>query len=143
LKTAEPYFAGDHELDDGTPNQRLMVCVYEGNLGLVWSRGKTSDDDRSSAGVGPDPLRTINRDMEMPDARRQTGGLGAEHGDDLEIFGAVVDERNSAAQRFGQWRMDHEFRRRLSSLSVGVGRPQNGYRYDNCDKRPDHVFSPD
>jgi len=117
-----------------------MVCVYERNLGLVWSRRKTSDDDRPAAGVGPDPLRAINRDMEMPNAGRHIERLRAEHGNDLEIFGAVVDERNSAAQRFGQRRIDHEFRRRLSSLSVGVGRPQKGYRYDNCDECPDHVF---
>jgi hypothetical protein len=87
-----------------------MVCVYEGNLGLVWSRRKASDDDRPAAGVGPDPLRAINRDMEMPDAGRHIERLRAEHGNDLEIFGAVVDERNSAAQRFGQRRIDHEFR---------------------------------
>jgi hypothetical protein len=84
-------------------------------------------------------LRAINRDMEMPDAGRHIDGLRAKHRDDLEIFGAVVDERNSAAQRFRQRRVDHEFRRRLSSLSVGVGRPQNGYRYDNCNECPDHV----
>ena len=116
-----------------------MVCVYESNLGLMRSRRKTSDDDRASAGIGPDPLRAINRNMEMPDARRQIGGLRAEHWDDLKIFGAVLDERDSAAQRFGQRRIDHEFRRRLSSLSDGVRRPRNGYRYDNGDECSDHV----
>jgi hypothetical protein len=79
-----------------------MVCVYESYLGFVRSGRKASDDDRSAAGVGPDPLRAINRDMEMPDARRHIERLRAEHGNDLEIFGAVVDERNSAAQRFGK-----------------------------------------
>src|SRR5262245_37769623 len=107
-----------------------MVCVYESNLGLVWPRRKTSDDDRPAAGVGPDPLRAINRDMEMPDARRQVGSLRAEHWDNLEIFSAVIDERDSTAQRFGQRRVDHEFRRRLlpSSLSDGIGRPRKAYR---------------
>jgi hypothetical protein len=32
----------------------------------VWSLRKTSDNDRSAAGVGPDPQRAINRHMEMP-----------------------------------------------------------------------------
>jgi hypothetical protein len=43
---------------------------------------------------------------------------------------------DSAAQWFGQRRIDHDFRRslRLSSLSVGVGRPENGYRYDKAEK---------
>ena len=53
----------DYEFDDGAPIQRLMVSVYEGNLGLVRPRRKASDDDRAAAGVGPDPLRAINRDM--------------------------------------------------------------------------------
>ena len=63
-----------------------------------------------------------------------SSGLRAEHRDDLQIFGAVLDEHDSAAQRFGQRRIDHDFRRglRLSGLSDGVGRPQNGYRYDKA-----------
>ena len=67
------------------------------------------------------------------------GGLRAEYWDDLKIFGAVLDEHDSTAQRFGQRRIDHDFRRRLSSLSDGVRRPQNGYRYDNGDECSDHV----
>ena len=63
-----------------------MVCVYGRNLGLVRSRRKTRDDDGPAAGFGPDPLRTINRDMEMPDAGRNIGRLRAEHRNDLQIF---------------------------------------------------------
>jgi len=39
--------------------------------------------------------------MEMPDAGRHIEGLRAEHREDLQIFGAVPDERDSTAQRFG------------------------------------------
>ena len=63
-----------------------MVCVYERNLDLVRSRRKTSDDERPAAGFGPDPRRAINRDMEMPDARRHIERLRAEHRDDLQIL---------------------------------------------------------
>jgi hypothetical protein len=75
----------------------------------------------------------------MPDAGRHIEGLRAEHREDLQIFGAVPDERDSAAQRFGQWCIDHELRLRLSGLSDGVGRPQNGYRYDKADECLGHV----
>ena len=69
--------------------------------------------------------------MEMTDAGRHIEGLRTEHRDDLQIFGTVLDEHDSAAQRIGQRRIDHDFRRRLGSsgLCDGVGRPQNGYRY--------------
>ena len=79
--------------------------------------------------------------MEMPDTGRHIEGLRAEHRDDLQIFGAVLDEHNSAAQRFGQRRVDHDFRRRLrlSGLSHGAGRPQTGYRHDKSDKCLGHV----
>jgi hypothetical protein len=118
-----------------------MVCVDRRNLDLVRSRRKTSDDDRPAAGVGPDPRRAINRDMKMPDAGRHIERLRAEHRDDLQILCALVDEHDAAAQRFGQRRIDHDFRRRLrlSGLSDGVGRPQNGYRYDKGDECPGHV----
>ena len=105
--------SGDHEFDDDASIQGLMVCVYERNLDLVRSRRKTSDDERPAAGFGPDPRRAINRNMEMPDAGRHIDRLRAEHRDDLQIFGAVLDEHDSAAQRFGQRRIDHDFRRRL------------------------------
>jgi hypothetical protein len=72
--------------------------------------------------------------MEMPDAGRHIEGLPAEHREDLQIFGAVPDERDSAAQRFGQRRIDHDFRLWLSGLSDDVGRPQNGYRNDRADE---------
>jgi hypothetical protein len=75
----------------------------------------------------------------MPDAGRHIEGLRAEHREDLQIFGAVPDERDSAAQRFGQWRIDHDFRLRLSSLSDGVGRPQNGCRNNKADECLSHV----
>jgi hypothetical protein len=92
---------GYHEFDDDALTQRLMVCVDGRNLDFVRSLRKTSDNDRSAAGVGPDPRRAVNRHMEMPDAGRHIEGLRAEHREDLQIFGAVPDERDSAAQRFG------------------------------------------
>src|SRR3954471_11779852 len=91
-------FSGDHEFDDDGSIQGLMVCVYERDLDLVRSRRKASDDERPTAGFGPDPLRAINRGMEMPDARRHLDRLRAEHRDDLQIFGAVLDEHDSPAQ---------------------------------------------
>ena len=113
---------GDHEFDDDASIQGLMVCVDGRNLDFVRSLRKTSDNDRPAAGFGPDPRRAINRHMEMPDAGRHIEGLRAEHRDDLQIFGAVLDEHDSAAQRFGQRRIDYDFRRRLrlSGLSDGA-----------------------
>jgi hypothetical protein len=89
--------SGDHEFDDDASIQGLMVCVYGRNLDLVRSRRKTSDDDGSAAGFGPDPRRAINRDVEMPDAGRHIERLRTEHRDDLQIFSAVLDEHDSAA----------------------------------------------
>ena len=121
--------SGDHEFDDDASIQGLMVCVDGRNLDFVWSRRKTSDNDRPAAGFGPDPRRAINGYMEMPDAGRHIDRLRAKHRDDLQIFGAVLDEDDSAAQRFGQRRIDHDFCRRLRliGLSDGVGRPRNGH----------------
>src|SRR5260370_382431 len=39
----------------------------------------------------------------MPDAGRDIERLRAEHRDDLQMFRAVLDEHDSAAQRFGQF----------------------------------------
>ena len=69
-----------------------MVCVDGRSLEFVRSRRKTSDNDRPAAGIGPDPRRTINGHMEMSDAGRHIERLRAEHRDDLQIFGAVLDE---------------------------------------------------
>src|SRR5438067_350056 len=67
--------------------------------------------------------------------------LRAEHHDDLQIFGAVLDEHDTTAQRFGQRRIDHDFCRGLwlCSLSDGVGRPQNGYHYDKAEDCSGHL----
>jgi hypothetical protein len=131
--------SGDYEFDDDTLTKRLMVCVDGRNLDFVRSLRKTSDNDRPAAGVGPDPRCAINRHMEMPDAGRHIKRLGTEHREDLQIFGAVPDEGDSATQRFGQWRIDHDFRLRLGGLSDGVGHPQNGCRYDKADECLRHV----
>src|SRR4051794_14970005 len=131
--------SGDREFDHDALTQSLMVCVDGRNLDLVLSLRKTSDNNRPAAGVGPNPRRAINRHMEMPDAGRHIEGLRAEHGEDLQIFGAVPNERDSAAQRFGQWRIDHELRLRLTCLSNGVGSPQTGYRDDKTQERLGHV----
>ena len=95
------FSSGNHKFDDDASIQRLMVCVYGRNLDFVRSRRKPSDDDRPAACFGPDPRRAINRDVEMPDAGRHIERLRAEHWDDLQIFGAVMEDYDAAAQRLG------------------------------------------
>jgi hypothetical protein len=79
--------------------------------------------------------------MKMAYTGRHIEGTRAKHRNDLQIFGAVLDEHDSAAQGFSQRRIDHDFRRRLwlSGLSDGVGRRQNGCRQDKAYECLGHV----
>jgi hypothetical protein len=53
--------------------------------------------------------------MKMAYTGRHIEGTRAKHRNDLQIFGAVLDEHDSAAQGFSQRRIDHDFRRRRGS----------------------------
>jgi hypothetical protein len=70
---------------DGLRLRRVMSALCDPGR-------KASDDDRPAAGAGPDPLRAINRDMEMPGAGRHIDRLRAEHGNDLERQTTVAVE---------------------------------------------------
>ena len=78
-----------------------MVCVDGLNLDFVRSLRKTSDNDRSAAAVAPDRRCAINRYMEMPMWGDTSRVCEPNTGKDLQIFGAVPNERDFTAQRFG------------------------------------------
>ena len=79
-----------------------MVRVDEFDQDLMRSGGKTIDDERLAACVGPTPRRIVHGHMDVADTRRYIQGCRAEHLDDAQVLGAVLDDDPPMGKRVRQ-----------------------------------------
>ena len=76
----------------------------------VRPRRKRLDDERFSARINPMPRQVIDGHVQVSDARHDQKRCLAVHGNDPDVFGAVLDDDQTARERLRAWRRNDEAR---------------------------------
>jgi hypothetical protein len=94
--------------------ENVVVRVRQLKQYLVRARRKTSDDDRISTCMHPNPRAIVKAHMKVPNPRRSGRSTGAEHWLEMNVLDAILnDDHPSGGKRVGQRRIGDNLRWRF------------------------------
>src|SRR5215813_13430871 len=94
-----------HGERDGSRDERLAFGVYRLDSHFVLSVRLADEDDRVAAAVvRPLPGQVVERDVQVPDSRRDVAGGRSADGNDAKVLQAVRNEDDAPGERSGKRR---------------------------------------